>query len=293
MMDIKCPNCKAEIEAPEDMAGQVANCPSCQHKISIPKSAPQKKKAKTSWRDAPASEAQLKYLKAYNLCPDKPITKGEASDLLTKAENENLPKVELELEPNDYAKEKKEARREITRLKKQVSSPTLDNKIKKIEEKLALTMLSEGDRTDLTDELEELQYEKSELQEKLQDAIDELECIIENEKGDKEEAKDEKDDKEMRIYDALELFGQGGKYSSYLKKPTKKQIREVLESLDEQYPEWELRGDESILATLQANFPELVKKGSRKKNPGCLGVLVLAVFPALLIVFMLFLLLPF
>lgn len=223
-MDIICHNCKAEIEAPKDMAGQVADCPGCQHKISIPKSAPKKKKAKTSWHDAPASEAQLKYLKAFNLCPDKPITKGEASDLLTKAENENLPKVEVEHEPTDYVKEKNEARKEITRLKKQVASPTLDNKIKKIEEKLALTTLSEENRIDLTEELEELKYEKDELQEKLQDAIDELECIIDNEKDDKEEAKNEKASEEMRIYDALELFGQGGKYSSYLKKPTKKQI---------------------------------------------------------------------
>ena len=37
-----------------------------------------------SWREKPASESQLEYLKAFGFAPDRPMTKGEASDLLTE-----------------------------------------------------------------------------------------------------------------------------------------------------------------------------------------------------------------
>jgi hypothetical protein len=37
-----------------------------------------------NWREEPASESQLEYLKVFGFTPDRPITKGEASELLTQ-----------------------------------------------------------------------------------------------------------------------------------------------------------------------------------------------------------------
>lgn len=313
-MDIKCPNCKAEIEAPEEMAGEVADCPGCQHKISIPKSVPQKKKAKTSWRDQPAtmsqmeyleslgikpdkpitggeagelidnqpaSRLQLNYLKSFDIKPDKPITKSEASALIDNAIACNLPRVELDIEDVDYAKEKTEVHKDIENVKKQIADSAFDDKIKKIKEELASSSLSKEDKVGLSDELKKLKNQKSRLKVKLQKFKDELSGLKNNEKFIKECYED-------RIDDALELFELDGKYFAYLKKPTKKQMCEVIETLDKQYSDWqEKNGDEPILATLQTNFPELIKKSSIKNNSGCLGTFVLAAFPALLIVIML------
>ena len=38
MADISfaCPNCSQVLEAPEDMAGQVVECPACQQQITVP-----------------------------------------------------------------------------------------------------------------------------------------------------------------------------------------------------------------------------------------------------------------
>ena len=38
MADISfaCPNCKQVLEAPDDMAGQVVECPACQQQMTIP-----------------------------------------------------------------------------------------------------------------------------------------------------------------------------------------------------------------------------------------------------------------
>ncbi len=310
-MDITCPSCKTEIVAPESMAGQVAPCPNCQYEISIPK-LPKKKKTEKLWRNDSASQAQLDYLKTFNIHPDKPMTKGEAYDLLAKvkAEQEKLtglktkpevkyqhevnsePKPKPKLKLTDYPKAKTEAREKVSQLKKQITSSKFDTKITGINEKLALTTLSNETRDDLTLELENLNDEKDELQEKLEDAVDELECLIDDEKYDKEERR-------YLIEATLDLFGKDGDYTEYCKKPTKKQIDEVCKALDKEVADWDEGGldEELIVVKLQSTYPELVKERflldpKPKGGSGCLVFLVLGSLSSLLSIFIVYVLLP-
>lgn len=66
-----------------------------------------------------------------------------------------------------------------------------------------------------------------------------------------------------RIKEFQELIGPNGmdKYRHLIKRPTQKQLRDCLEALDEQYPEWETKeGIDRLVVTLLQNFPDLLRR---------------------------------
>lgn len=217
-----------------------------------------------------ATEAQLDYLESFGLRPDHHITKGEASALLSRAEEDGLPQINIVPKPTAFAKAKVQARKDISALKKKVSSQKIEKNIQKIEETLRSTALTKDEIEELQDQLEELKGDQEDLKSELEETQCELEALAEDEQFEKEAL-------EERIDSHLFDFGRAGQYNPYFKKPTKKQMRAVLEALDAQFPNWEEKGEEPILATLQSSFPELVKKPlpSQQKS-GCFGVFLIA-----------------
>lgn len=105
-----CPNCGLHIEYLQTDAGRETDCPNCHDGIVLPASAaalapppliapplpppppapplsakPQPTKVVRSWKDDPATEKQLDYLKEMGYVPPGPLTKGEASRLIDQA----------------------------------------------------------------------------------------------------------------------------------------------------------------------------------------------------------------
>jgi len=101
-----CPNCGLHIEYLQTDAGRETNCPNCQDAIVLPVSAaaiipppviapplpapplsakPQPTRAVRSWKDDPATEKQLDYLKEIGYVPPGPLTKGDASRLIDQS----------------------------------------------------------------------------------------------------------------------------------------------------------------------------------------------------------------
>lgn len=274
MADIifECPHCAREIEAPSDVAGQTFPCPGCAKPVTVPALSPPPKK---TWRDDPATGPQLGALARYGLEPDYPITKGAASDMLTKAEADGVPQVDAmdnlrrnlaqTRSPASYSEEKKEWKAEIATLRKKLADPSLDEGIRQAKDSLRTASRSGQDTDELEDRLEMLKIDRDELLDELETAKDELESLI-------EEAAEAKVDLNDRIEERLEDFARAGKYSPYFKKPTKTQMRKVLTDLDDEHPDWRELGDEPILATLQSDFPELIKQPlpSQQKKVGWL-----------------------
>ena len=275
------------------MAGVQINCPACKCSLSIPsitsvrKQAPRKTAAtkRLSWRDDPATEAQLDYLDAYGLRPDHNITKGDASDLLADAEERGLSKRNSLRQPSTFAEDIAEAKQEIAALKAKIASSNIEEKIKMKRAEVLQNGLSPQAKSYITKEIEELEEEKTDLAEELDDLKSNLEGLI-------EEKQSEKEDFAERIEGYLMDYGRDGQYYSYLKKPTKQQMREVITTLDAHEPDWRLKGDEAVLVALTKKYPDLIKKqkpSTQTENAdssGCLLIilaLVIAVIAGMIL----------
>lgn len=118
------------------------------------------------WRDDPASERQLENLDAYGIYADRPITKGEASDLLTAA-----------MQPE------KDKRKEIADLQRKLASRRMENKIAKRKASLRSRSLTPKKRNDIECQLARLNEERESLKGLLQKAEKDLEGILDAMRG--------------------------------------------------------------------------------------------------------------
>ena len=105
------------------------------------------------WRDDSASERQLESLDAYGIRPDLPITKGEATDLLTAA-----------------MKPEKDKRKGIAELERKLSSRRLANKITKAEASLRSCSLTRRRGEEMESKPEAAKGEREALKELLREA---------------------------------------------------------------------------------------------------------------------------
>ena len=78
-IEFTCPHCKAEIEAPGDVAGAEADCPGCNRRIVVPSP---RAPAPPSWRNDPATPRQVGLIQEFGVESETGLTKGNASKLI-------------------------------------------------------------------------------------------------------------------------------------------------------------------------------------------------------------------
>jgi phenylalanyl-tRNA synthetase alpha subunit len=197
--------------------------------------------------NSPASEAQLRRLAAHGSLEDRDYAKKEASEMIGALAKSGE-------EPDWNLADQKQSliwKIEIRQAKKT---------IKKLEKRLANESLSEEEKSDISEEINDFKERLEEITEEKEDAVDQREFEKE------------------RIKDYQDELGPYGDWAEYLKKPNQTQVRQCLEVLDKQHPDWEdTKGAEALVATLITNFPEIKKKNAPMPNEskGCLSVIVL------------------
>jgi hypothetical protein len=203
-----------------------------------------------------ASESQLRRLAAHWLLENKAYTKEQATKLISAEKsppswnlaNDNGILIQRSLSKSITA--------EIRRIEKGVEMGKLD--------------LAE-DYKDYGGVNEYL----GGLREDLDAATSEIESFKEDEISERE------DDRE-RLREAQELLA--FEYGHLLKRPNQKQLKQCLDDLNAQAPDWEEKhGYEALAATLMATFPELKKTGGKPgkkaKGGGCLIVFLFLLVP--------------
>ena len=201
--------------------------------------APPKKKG-GKWEGDPATAKQLNYLKGFGYTPDAPMTKGEASQLIT-------------------AFKKDPARQELKCQLEQQAAEQADD----YEDKHTAWCLHEA----VLDAARYLRDAEKSLRNA--DKEDRAECREEI----KEWKEDLKDSVEHRVDFWLDTFRLSPKScdssqwadlyeqcGQYFKTPPRKQVKEILEALDNHTPDWDKDKAVSFFLTLKDSFPALVRK---------------------------------
>ncbi len=193
------------------------------------------------WRSDPASDAQKLWLTDFGLSPAPKLTKGEASDLITRLRND--PDA---LAISDANRKEREEREEQQRqafpsyyLRQDVIEA--EKAIREAEQNLA-----EADAEDiengeliLNEAKEELKSAWSARQEFWRGTFDKF--------GATED-----------YFEATEsLYAQFG---HYFKEPSRKQISEILDALDAASSDWDLHEPHAFYATMKSNFPNTVRR---------------------------------
>ncbi len=200
----------------------------------------------------PASEAQLRRLAAHGRLEDKDYTMKEASDLIGAI-------LEANEEPIWNLADQNQS------LIRNIETRQIKKAIRNLEKQIAIESLMQKERCNLSDELDSYQ--------------DRLVQIGESKNETKESLREEKEMQKERILEFQEELGPDGMWSDFIKKPNQSQIKQSLEALDREYPNWERdKGLEALIATLTSNFPELQKRDSQpvNKSKGCLSLLVIS-----------------
>ncbi len=209
-----------------------------QQGISIVKPTPtQAPSTKPRWTSDPATEKQIILLTLYGIEARQGMTKGEASDLISKMKDDGI-----EPTPENRARHAK-----------------LHADFEKREKKARL----ERDKISICDAIEQLSREdlKSDnllsLKEKLEELLGALVEECESRAQDLEEIEQEK---KNRLQEMMGLFGKNGEMGDCFKKPTKQQVEETLAELDKSRPGAFYHGEGDFVEALEKKFPHL-KKG--------------------------------
>jgi len=182
-----------------------------------------------NWRDDPATEKQISYLNQFNYVPDRPLTKGEASDLIEQfSEDPKRQEIRDEKQSARYEHELEDRERNLA------SYLHVEHE----EAKQAVNSAERGDITDAKDYLHDKEEERlSFWRDTFQDHPEEMENASQKQ--------------------AVKLYISNG---YRLKKPSNKQIQKILDALDADSATWDRDTPEYFFQTLEFNFPELLRK---------------------------------
>lgn len=231
---ISCPHCGQHIEFPAHGIGQVIDCPTCIKPLLLaaaqapPVIAPPQPRTRTThrnWEDDCATEKQLSYLSQFGYVPDRPITKGEASKLIDKFQDD--PE-RLRILNQKHAQAAEMARQF-----------ELENTAWCLHEEL------EGARRDL---------ESAEKEDRAGAKADYNDCLRNRVAFWADTFSDTPKD-----YDTVQWAELFEKFGKHCKKPTVKQIKDILTALDSHTPDWDKDKPQSFFHTLKDNFPELLR----------------------------------
>ncbi|MGA2542767.1 MAG: hypothetical protein ABSG78_14555 [Verrucomicrobiota bacterium] len=178
-----------------------------------------------NWRDEPASEKQLSLLGQYDYLPDGPMTKGEASDLITQFSED--PEKQRILEGNRRVKYERENEEEERNRAYHLHLASDEAKQE----------MANADPSELQDEKTFWEDMKNDRVQFWQDTIGEPEdgtC----------------DQQAIKLY-----LSQGHRFQT----PSNDQIQAILDALDASSATWDRDMPEYFFSTLELNFPELLR----------------------------------
>jgi hypothetical protein len=178
-----------------------------------------------NWRDDPASEKQLTFLKLFGFTPDRPLTKGEASDLI--------------------AQFSEDPERQLIRDKNQVGK--IEREYREREQDLAHHLhLEYEDAKRAAENAERGEIRDAKMY--LRDAQNERLCFWEDTIREPEDGSG--NEQAVKLY-----FAQGYRFEM----PSKKEIQAILDALDADSPTWDKDIPEYFFQTLEHNFPGLLR----------------------------------
>lgn len=253
--------------------------------------------AKRNWRDDPATEKQINFLKSFGVIASAGLTKGDASDLINKCQNdpqalqiqENSRMAEweasMERERNERAqlgaysfrRDVDKAAAEIESMQKAEAERITAKRAKRAE----LAALRRELKTTPRESKEALEHQIIELDVELSALDSELPLDPSDVRYAKEDLKQLelvrvkfwrctfKDDWIMssdaseysELVDVADTINRlYDDYGRHFKMPTSKQIALVLEALDTASQDWDKLKPESFFATLRHNFPEQLRR---------------------------------
>jgi hypothetical protein len=260
----------------------------------------------TTGPNDPATENQKEYLKSFGITPKEGLTKGEASDLIERAEDDPAAcETRNRLQLANYEEQRtREAEFPSYHLKQMIASAAKDSEEAKKEKREAKALLNRRNkklasaqqkRASTTDEFEQMELD-NEIKD-LENEASEAEEAFDNISV--EEARDElKYESGLRIKFWKATFPSGGhslniedwegladyneainRYSEFgrhFKVPTYKQISAVLATLDAESPDWDKTEPQRFYASLAALFPETKRLPVvRASKSGCLVLLLI------------------
>lgn len=176
------------------------------------------------WQTQPATEKQLDYLAVFGFITDKPLTKKEASELLTQFE-ENPLMEEIKLE--NFQKRDLQQMEEDEKNAAYVLHQIFDSAKEELEHAI------HGEKTDALEEYKDALKNRIEF---WKDTCRQADCTCEWEQA-------------MNLNE---------KYGYRFKVPSTKQITPILEALDAKAPTWDKDYPYIFFETLEINFPELL-----------------------------------
>lgn len=255
---------------------------------------------KRNWRDDPATEKQINFLKSFGVSAPMDLTKGEASDLINSCQSDpQALQIQGDNRMAEWEASMERARSERT----QLGAYSFRRDVEAAASEIEAMQKAEADRiatkrakrTELMALRRELKASPCEGKEALENQITELDVELSEldseqplEPSDVRYAKE--DLKQLKLvrakfwrctfkedwilsldaseYDELvdvadtidRLYDA---YGRYFKMPTAKQIGLVLEALDAASTDWDKLKPDSFFATLQHNFPEQIRSSNR------------------------------
>jgi multidrug efflux pump subunit AcrA (membrane-fusion protein) len=267
------------------------------------------------WRQEPATENQISYLRSFGIEPTPGLTKGNASDLLEKATKDPVAlERQAELRARQYEQERQDEikfpsfylRRMIESAREELDQARGEKGATKTELACLRRRLAAAEQRQERDLLndaivDEIQAIKAEIKavggtgdasppDYVNDAQDELKnCVaLRNNFWKSTFSKygavmiDSAD-----LIDYVDTIDRlHDQFGRYFKTPTNKQISGILDALDKASPDWDKKEPHAFYATLKASFSNALRKNpARPTNPvskgsGCL-LLASLIFPAL------------
>jgi hypothetical protein len=249
------------------------------------------------WRQDPATENQISFLRSFGIEAQPGLTKGEASDLLEKATKDPVAlERQAELRATQYERQREEeikfpsfylrdmiesARQELDDAKGEKGARNAE--VAALRRRLAAA--EQRQERDLLNDaiVDEIQAIKAEIKAAggiadtssphyVIDAQNELKACIALRNNfwkstfSKYGAVMIDTDELIDYADTIDrLHDQFGRF---FETPTNKQISDILDALDKASPDWDRREPHAFYATLKKSFPDAVKKNpSRPANP--------------------------
>ena len=276
-----------------------------------------KAKAKHDWRLDSATEKQINYLASFGVTVSGGLTKGEASDLIDRCVNDpeavarqqQLREIRYEEErcerasfPSFHLKaDIASAAREVEAIGERRNKTKTEISVRKKDLAAAQRNLEKATNDD---ERKEIQIQIDNLKTDLEAAEAEFADLPVEMEDAQAELKDARlkrlsfwkatfrqdwvlTDEENRLGDFEDAINHlYAQYGRYFRVPTNKQVTDILEALDKDSRDWDMREPDGFYTALKATVPECYRKTARaltsSRGQGCLvlfaGVVLLVLF---------------
>lgn len=199
-----------------------------------------------------ASQRQMELVAAFGLFEGEDLTKAKASELITSAQAHGM-EPDWELKEAAFLKIAQIIkRRTVAALKAAKAKNDDPEKIKELEE--------------------ELEWLNEDIEEHKRELIDQKEEAREEAREEREELKDQREMLKDQVDEIHEVIDVYTNYDRLTKKPTKAEIKAIVEGMNEARPDWDMeeQADTFLIDNLYNNFEHLrtnIPRPSSQKKP--------------------------